>query len=43
MTQLTRAARAVWSQAQVLAVFGLCVGAGMVLPLTLASIGFHTA
>ena len=43
MTHFAHAARAAWIQAQALAVFALCVGAGMALPLTLVSIGFHTA
>ena len=41
MTQVAAAARTAWSQAQALAVFALCIGAGMVLPVTLVSIGFH--
>mgnify|MGYP000870221881 CR=1 FL=1 len=43
MTQAAKAARAAWNQAQALAVFALCIGAGMVLPLTLVSVGFPTA
>ncbi|HRO02300.1 MAG TPA: hypothetical protein PLS69_01660 [Terricaulis sp.] len=43
MTRIAHAARAAWTKAQVGAVFALCMGAAMVLPLTLASVGFPTA
>lgn len=39
---MTRAARTAWNKAQAMAVFAICMGTSMVLPLTLASIGFHT-
>lgn len=42
MTHVAHAARSAWTQVQTLAVFALCIGAGMVLPVTLVSIGFHT-
>jgi len=35
-------ARLAWHRAQAMAVFTLCAGAAMVLPVTLAAIGFHT-
>jgi hypothetical protein len=38
---MTRIARTAWHRAQTTAVFALCIGAAMVLPLTLAAIGFH--
>lgn len=41
MTHVAQAARSAWTQAQAMAVFALCIGTGMVLPLTLVSIGFH--
>ncbi|HRE42611.1 MAG TPA: hypothetical protein PKY87_01415 [Terricaulis sp.] len=43
MTHVAQAARAAWTEAQKLAVFAMCIGAGMVLPLTLVSIGFQIA
>ncbi len=43
MTRVAQAARAAWTQAQTLAVFAMCIGAGMVLPLSLVSIGFQIA
>lgn len=43
MTQITQAARAALIQAQGLAVFGLCMGAAMVLPLALALNGIAVA
>lgn len=43
MTHVAHAARTVWTKAQTLAVFAMCIGAGMVLPLSLVSIGFQIA
>jgi len=40
--KMARIARKALNQAQTTAVVFLCVGASMVLPLTLAAIGFHT-
>ncbi len=39
---MARIARSAWNHAQAIAVFALCIGASMVLPLSLAAIGFHT-
>lgn len=35
-------AQSAWRRSQTLAVFALCIGAGMVLPLTLAFSGFQS-
>jgi hypothetical protein len=40
--KMARIARNAWKQAQTTAIVALCVGASMVLPVTLAAIGFHT-
>lgn len=40
--QVTRAARTAWTKAQGLAALSLCMATGMVLPLALVSIGFHS-
>lgn len=40
--QVSIIAHSALSQAQTFAVFALCIGAGMVLPLTLAIMGFQT-
>lgn len=42
MTRFADVARTAWGRMQMLCVFGLCIGAGMVLPVALVSIGFHT-
>jgi hypothetical protein len=39
--RITTIAQSAWTKAQTLAVFALCIGAGTVLPLTLATIGFQ--
>jgi len=41
MTHVAHAAHTAWTKAQSMAVLALCIGTGMVLPLTLVSIGFH--
>ncbi len=41
MIRITNMARSTWDRAQATVVFALCVGASLVLPLTLASIGIH--
>lgn len=41
--RIVTAARSAWTQMQMVAVFALCMGAGLVLPLTLAIAGFQTA
>ncbi len=38
---MIRIAYSAWDRTQAIVVFALCVGACMVLPLTLASIGIH--
>lgn len=43
MTRVRLAAQAAWSKAQGLVAVSLCIATGMVLPLTLAAVGFHTA
>lgn len=40
--KMARIAHTAWKQAQTTAIVALCVGASMVLPVTLAAIGFHT-
>lgn len=40
--KMARIVRTAWKQAQTTAIVALCVGASMVLPVTLAAIGFHT-
>lgn len=40
---MTRFTRAAWIQAQTIVVIVLCLGATLVLPLSLAAIGFQTA
>lgn len=39
---MARIARSALNRAQTMAVFTLCTGAAMVLPLTLAALGFQT-
>jgi len=39
---MTQVARTAWSKVQGLAAVSLCIATGMILPLTLASIGFHS-
>ena len=39
---MARIVRTAWKQVQTTAVVALCVGASMVLPVTLAAIGFQT-
>lgn len=41
--RIATAARSAWTQVQTIAVFALCIGASLVLPLTLAITGFQTA
>ncbi len=41
--RIAAAARSAWTQVQPIAVFALCIGASLVLPLTLAMTGFQTA
>ena len=40
--KMARIVRTALKQAQTTAIVALCVGASMVLPVTLAAIGFHT-
>lgn len=40
--KMARIAHTAWKQAQTTAIVALCIGASMVLPVTLAAIGFHT-
>jgi hypothetical protein len=42
MARIAAIARSAWTQAQSTAVFALCIGAGMVLPVALASLGFQS-
>jgi len=42
MTHLTHTARTAWYKAQGLLAVSVCIATGMILPLTLASIGFHS-
>jgi hypothetical protein len=42
MARITAIARSAWTQAQTTAVFALCIGAGMVLPVSLAALGFQS-
>lgn len=42
MARINLMARSAWDRAQTLAVVVLCAGATMVLPLTLASLGFQS-
>jgi hypothetical protein len=42
MARIRTMARSTWRRAQATAVFALCIGASMVLPVTLAAVGFHT-
>jgi hypothetical protein len=39
---MARIVRTALKQAQTTAIVALCVGASMVLPVTLAAVGFHT-
>lgn len=39
--QITQAARKAWTQAQSMTVLALCLATGMVLPLTLVSMGYQ--
>ncbi|MGE0742727.1 MAG: hypothetical protein AB7O98_15415 [Hyphomonadaceae bacterium] len=40
---MARIARSAWNRTQSAVVFALCIGASMVLPLSLAAIGFQIA
>jgi hypothetical protein len=42
MARFSSMARSAWRCMQASAVFALCIGAAMVLPVTLAAVGFHT-
>lgn len=42
MSRFRAIARSARRGASAVAVFGLCIGASMALPLTLALVGFHT-
>lgn len=41
MTRVTTIARFVCHRAQMAAAFALCIGASLVLPITLAAVGFQ--
>lgn len=41
MTQMKQAAAQAWTKAQAMSVMVLCLATGMVLPLTLVSLGYQ--